>query len=101
MTVVDIGDADNVIALLKKHHFTTIATSSHAGDLSLYELSKGPKVKDKMVLFLGEERTGLKEQTLKGADLRLTIPGTNHVESLNVASTAAILLSHLYPIFKK
>ena len=100
VTLVDLGDTDNVMTLLKKHHFTTLATSSHTSDLSLYALTKDPQLKSlksKLALFLGEERTGLKAQTLKDADLRLTIPGTKQVESLNVAASAAILLSHLYP----
>lgn len=100
LSIVDTSNTDTLIGLLKKNHYTTLATSSHTSDLSLYALAQKPKLSTKLALFLGEERTGLRTQTLKDADIRLTIPGTNQVESLNVAASAAILLSHLFPLIQ-
>src|SRR5262249_45631800 len=43
-------------------------------------------------LFLGSERSGLSEPALLEADLFIHIPMADRVESLNVATAAAILL---------
>jgi len=51
---------------------------------------KGPGL-----LFLGAEGPGLRTETLALADGRVTIPLERHVESLNVAVAAGILLQHL------
>ncbi len=44
------------------------------------------------VVMLGSEGHGLSESLLKIADRRVKIPGTGHLESLNVACAAAVLL---------
>ncbi len=44
------------------------------------------------VVMLGSEAHGLSKSLLKLADHRVKIPGTGHLESLNVACAAAVLL---------
>jgi RNA methyltransferase, TrmH family len=43
-------------------------------------------------LVLGNEESGLAPATLALCDMVATIPGSGHVESLNVAAAAAVLL---------
>jgi TrmH RNA methyltransferase len=45
-----------------------------------------------VALVLGNEETGLDAETIAGCDEVVTIPGSSHVQSLNVAAAAAILL---------
>lgn len=47
----------------------------------------------RIVWMLGAEGGGLSPFTIGGAQLRLTVPGTGDVESLNVSAAAAVLLS--------
>jgi len=43
-------------------------------------------------MLLGAESTGLPQSMLESADLRLRIPGTGAVESLNVSVATALLI---------
>ena len=52
----------------------------------------------RLILAVGNESRGLSALTLKHAACRFTIPLSRHVESLNVAATAAIALHHLRQI---
>lgn len=72
----------------KKAGFQVCATSSHKGG-SLYE----QPLADRTVMLLGAERDGLSKTLMSSADRLLSIPGTSKVESLNVASSAAVLLA--------
>jgi TrmH family RNA methyltransferase len=45
-----------------------------------------------LVILLGSEGTGLPDDMLAAADLRVAIPMTGTAESLNLAVAAAILL---------
>ncbi len=49
----------------------------------------------RFMLAVGNESRGLSVHTLKLADRRFTIPLSRHIESLNVAATAAIALHYL------
>lgn len=68
--------------------FTTAATVVRDG-VSLHDAALPPRI----VWMLGAEGSGLSAFTIGGARLRLTIPGTGQVESLNVSAAAAVLLS--------
>ena len=48
--------------------------------------------KPPVALLLGREASGLDEGTIAGADLRVTVPMQGAVESLNVATAAALVL---------
>jgi TrmH RNA methyltransferase len=90
---VEIYEAANfnkTIALLKKNGFQIITTSSHAKK-SLYELKWAQKV----VIVFGEEADGLSKETLALGEI-IKIPGTDHVESLNVSVAAGVILSDFY-----
>ena len=68
--------------------YSVCATSSHKGQ-DLYE--KGLPARS--CILLGAERDGLSPALMQNADIALCIPGTSAVESLNVASSAAVFLA--------
>ena len=75
----------------KANGVSVIATSSHAPSRPLYAKAWPTRV---MVLF-GSENEGLAPEVLALADDTLVIPGTGHVESLNVATAVAVVLGEL------
>lgn len=76
------------LAEFRRAGYTIVTTSSHQG-----EPLSNSKLPAKMVLVIGQERTGISDSVLKQGDLRVSIDGTGHVESLNVSVAAGILLS--------
>ena len=83
--------AENVDAALKRLRgagFRLAATAVRGGQ-SLYE----KPLPARLVLLLGAEQTGLPPHLLDAADLRLRIPGTGAVESLNVSVASALLVA--------
>jgi len=68
--------------------FTVCATSSRAG-ADIY----GDELPPRAVVLLGGEAEGVPPAVAREADLALRIPGTGHVDSLNVAAAAAVLLA--------
>ncbi len=83
-------DFNQALALLKKNGFQIITTSSHAKK-NLYEL----KWSQKVVIVFGEESDGLTKETLALGET-VKIPGTDHVESLNVSVAAGVILSEYF-----
>jgi TrmH RNA methyltransferase len=54
------------------------------------------KLPDRLALILGAESDGMSAKLIAEADLRLTIPGTGTVESLNVSASAAVLCAEFW-----
>jgi len=54
------------------------------------------KLPDRLALILGAEGEGMSARLIADADLRLTIPGTGAVESLNVSASAAVLFAEFW-----
>jgi TrmH family RNA methyltransferase len=66
------------------HVVATVATGGVTPDAS----SLGAPV----LVLIGSEGAGLPEDVVEAADVRLTLPMRSHVNSLNAATTAAIVL---------
>lgn len=88
--IFEASDFNKAMALLKKNGFQIITTSSHA-QKSLYEVTWSKKA----VIVFGEEGPGLSKETLSLGE-SIKIPGTDHVESLNVSVAAGVILSDYY-----
>lgn len=80
----DIGDE---IFKLKEKGFKVYATGLRDNTLSLNEV----KVSDKMAIILGNEGSGVKEETFKISDEIIKIDMHN-IDSLNVAMAGAIIM---------
>ncbi len=85
--VVRFADPIASLRALKKS-FALVATAHDAPE-SLFEVG----LPERCVVLLGAEGTGLSNPVRALASVRVRIPGTGAVESLNVASAAAVLLA--------
>ena len=85
--LVRLGRDDNAIAQLRSAGFTLAATVVRGGQ-PLY----GTALSSRLVLVMGAEQVGVADELAKATSLRLGIPGSGQVESLNVAAAAAVLL---------
>jgi TrmH RNA methyltransferase len=88
--VVRIESFEQALELISKAGVKTLATSSHA-TRSIYDLPYTPRL---LVLF-GAEDEGLDGALTKRATTTVSIPGSGAVESLNVATAAAVCLASL------
>ncbi len=84
-------DANKLISDLKKSNVLIAALEQHPG---AQELPKFRSNKD-IALILGNELSGIDEDMLKAADIKLQIPMKGSKESFNVAACAAAALYHL------
>ena len=76
------------LALLQERGFVTAAFALTDASISLDELTA--RHDDKLALIFGTEGHGLKQHVLDRADLTVRIPMAGGVDSLNVASSAAV-----------
>ncbi|WP_159015546.1 TrmH family RNA methyltransferase [Cognatiluteimonas profundi] len=85
---VRLGREDNAIAQLHGAGFQLAATVVRGGgDLFATSLSQ------RLVFVIGAEGAGVSPNVAAICDLRLSIPGSGAVESLNVAAATAVLLA--------
>jgi RNA methyltransferase, TrmH family len=85
---VRLGREDNAIAQLHGAGFQLAATLVRdGGDLFATALPQ------RLVYVIGAEGAGMNAQLAAACDLRLSIPGSGAVESLNVAAATAVLLA--------
>ncbi len=88
LPLVRLGRSDNAIAQLTSAGFTMAATVVRGGQ-SLYVT----KLPERLVLLMGAEQTGVDPELAAASTLKLAIPGSGAVESLNVASASSVLMS--------
>ena len=85
---VRLGREDNAIAQLRGAGFRLAATVVRGGgDLFAARLPQ------RLVYVLGAEGEGMAPELAAACDLKLSIPGSGAVESLNVAAATAVLLA--------
>jgi TrmH RNA methyltransferase len=88
VAVVRLGREENAVAQLRSAGFALVATEVRGGvDLFAQPLP------ERLVYLLGAEAAGMDPELAGSCDLRLSIPGSGAVDSLNVAAAAAILLA--------
>jgi RNA methyltransferase, TrmH family len=85
---VRLGREDNSIAQLRGAGFS-LAGTVVKGAADLF----ATKLPERLVYVLGAEGEGMDAELAKACDLRLSIPGSGAVESLNVAAATAVLLA--------
>jgi tRNA G18 (ribose-2'-O)-methylase SpoU len=76
------------LATLRTAGFRVLALTPRTDATRLEEVVLGEE--DRAALLLGAEGPGLSEQALAGSDLRVRIPMARGVDSLNIASAAAV-----------
>ena len=85
---VRLGREDNALAQLRSARFALAATVVRGGD-DLF----AARLPERLVYVLGAEGEGMDAELAKACDLRLGIPGSGKVESLNVSAATAVLLA--------
>lgn len=83
-----LADIEGSWQLLQKAGFAFAATLPHGGD-SLY----ARPLAQRLVLVFGAEQQGVSRSLIDRCGLRLGIPGSGAVESLNIASAAAVFIA--------
>jgi TrmH RNA methyltransferase len=79
------------LAVLRASGYRIAATVPRNG-ASLYATELPPR----LVLVFGAESEGMSSALIEAADLKLTIPGSGAVESLNVAARVAVILGEYW-----
>lgn len=85
---VRLGREDNALAQLRSAGFALAATVVRGGD-DLF----AARLPERLVYVLGAEGEGMDADLARACDLRLGIPGSGRVESLNVSAATAVLLA--------
>ena len=86
LPIVDKVSRQLLFSLLHKYGFSSICADMQGQSLPSFRFP------EPCALFLGQEGQGLSEEILKECNTRLAIPMQGQVESLNVATSAAICL---------
>ena len=89
--LVQAGDAQHALRELHARGYVLAATVPRDGS-PLYSTA----LPRRLVFVLGAEGEGMSEAMIGSADLRLTIPGSGAIESLNVAASVAVLLGEYW-----
>lgn len=85
--LVQASSANDALVALRARGYAVAATVPRDG-VSLYSA----KLPARLALVFGAEGEGMSQAMIAAADLRLTIPGSGAVESLNVAASVAVVL---------
>jgi TrmH RNA methyltransferase len=88
VALVRLGPEPRAVAALDRAGFTLAATVVRGGR-DLFLTAPPPRT----VYVLGAEVSGMSAELTRACALKVTIPGTGHVESLNVAAACAVLLA--------
>jgi TrmH family RNA methyltransferase len=87
LAVLRVADAEAALALARRHGVRCAAAVRDGGEpMDTAELT-GP-----LAIVVGGEGSGLSDLTVEASDLRVSIPMAPQVESLNVATAAALLV---------
>jgi TrmH family RNA methyltransferase len=87
LPVVRIGDFSTFVKLCKQRGFQTIATAV-TGDKAHFDID----LKKPTAIILGQEGAGLPQDIMAEVDLRVRIPMAETIDSLNVATSSAVIL---------
>lgn len=91
LDIVHEPDLHRILKAAQGAGFAVAATGSREGR-DLYATA----LPERLLLLLGSEDQGLPPEILDAAEEVLSVPGTGHVESLNVAAATAVLLGEFW-----
>lgn len=88
-----VADTPEAVRRLQAVGFEVLALTPSPGATDVRDVAPRPR----QALLVGSEGPGLSSATLAAADRRVRIPMAPGVDSLNVATAAALVLHHLAP----
>lgn len=80
---------------LAKKNFTNIGTSPHQLGKKNVPLSEGKYTQHHLAVWFGNETRGLSQEALEACDFCIQIPMYGIIESMNLSSSASIVLNHI------
>jgi tRNA (guanosine-2'-O-)-methyltransferase len=95
MYVKMFSSTSECLEYLAKKHFTNIGTSSHQLGKKNVPLSKGKYTQRHLAVWFGNEAHGLSPEALKACDFCIQIPMYGIIESMNLSSSASVVLNHI------
>ena len=87
VNLISLKKPMETLAALQKEGFALISTSSHGGE-SLYNFS----FPERSIIAIGAESVGVQKHLMKRATHSIRIPGTDAIESLNVAVATSLCI---------
>lgn len=87
--ILVVEDLRAAMRELQTHGVQVYAAHLDAGQTTLYDQ---PDYHRAAAFLIGNEGNGLREETAAAADMRIRIPMAGHIESLNAAMSAGILM---------
>jgi TrmH RNA methyltransferase len=91
-----LAHGEDALAPLRAAGYAIAATVPRDG-VMLFDKPLPPR----LALIFGAEGEGMSEALIRAADLRLTIPGSGAVESLNISASAAVLFAEWWRVAHK
>jgi tRNA G18 (ribose-2'-O)-methylase SpoU len=89
-----VDDWYGLPTLLREHGFTSLAMTLSEDSIALDEVDKSA---ERLAVIVGSEGHGLTSHWEREADVRVTIPMSADIDSLNVASSVAVACWELRP----
>lgn len=89
--VVPVAEGPGPLVLARRGGYRLVATAAR-GKASLYAAPLPPRV----IIMLGAEHDGIPPALMNLADETVQIPGSGHLDSLNVACAAAVVLGEFW-----
>ncbi len=80
---------------LAKNKFTNVGTSPHPLGKKNVPLSKGKYTQPYLAVWFGNETRGLSQEALESCDFCIQIPMYGIIESMNLSSSASIVLNYI------
>ena len=96
----NLGDWHQGRAALRQAGFAIVALTTDHSAIPLDRFAADAAARHRIFLMAGAEGSGLSEASLARADVRVTIPMSPAVDSLNVAVAVAIALSRVWQIMR-
>lgn len=97
--MVPLASADpwpDALDQLRVMGFTVVALTPAAGAVDIGDVVRTPSARGRVALLLGSEGDGLSDDALARADVRVRIPISQTLDSLNVATATGIALHRLH-----
>lgn len=91
-----VRSIDELIDNLHRQNVVTCALTPDESATPIDEVSRTLSTSDRIALFLGSERDGLTDSTMRTVRHRVRIPMADPVDSLNVAAAAAVACYALF-----
>lgn len=93
--VKKFSSTSECLKYLASKHYVNVGTSSHELGKKNFSLPEGKYTQKHLAVWFGNEARGLSQEALKSCDFCIQIPMYGIIESMNLSSSASIVLEHI------